>query len=75
MSVRTGTMVNTDGSWSVRNVTGVVADDQVVAGELDTCARWLSWVHQCISHTKAWITSTGDVSIVQCPEGFSSLTK
>jgi len=32
-SVRTGAMVNTDGSWSFRNVTGVDVDYQVVAGE------------------------------------------
>lgn len=56
--VRAGAMVNTDGSWSFRNVTGVDVDYQVVSGDRAACERWLPWVHKCISNAKAWINGT-----------------
>ena len=56
--VRTGAMVNTDGSWSFRNLARVDVDYQVVAGDPETCARWLPWVHKFISNAKAWINGT-----------------
>ena len=56
--VRAGAMVNTDGSWSFRNVTGVAVDYQVVSGDRAACARWLPWVHKFISNAKAWINGT-----------------
>lgn len=56
--VRAGAMVNTDGSWSFRNVTGVDVDYQVVSGDRAACERWLPWVHTFISNAKAWINGT-----------------
>jgi hypothetical protein len=56
--VRAGAMVNTDGSWSVRNLTGVDVDYQVVSGDRAACERWLPWVHTFISNAKAWINGT-----------------
>jgi transposase-like protein len=56
--VRAGAMVNTDGSWSFRNLDNVDVDYQVVAGDPETCARWLPWVHKFISNAKAWINGT-----------------
>ena len=56
--VRAGAMVNTDGSWSFRNLARVDVDYQVVAGDPETCARWLPWVHKFISNAKAWINGT-----------------
>ena len=56
--VRTGAMVNTDGSWSFRNVTGGDVDYQVVASDPEACVRWLPWVHKFISNAKAWINGT-----------------
>ena len=56
--VRAGAMVNTDGSWSFRNVGGIDVDYQVVAGDPEACARWLPWVHKFISNAKAWINGT-----------------
>jgi transposase-like protein len=56
--VRAGAMVNTDGSWSFRNVTGVDVDYQVVSGDRAACERWLPWVHKFISNAKVWINGT-----------------
>ena len=56
--VRAGALVNTDGSWSFRNVTGVDVDYQVVSGDRAACERWLPWVHKFISNAKAWINGT-----------------
>jgi transposase-like protein len=53
--VRAGAMVNTDGSWSFRNVGGVDVDYQVVSGNPEARDRWLPWVHKFISNAKAWI--------------------
>lgn len=50
--VRARAMVNTDGSWSFRNVTEVDVDDQVVSGDRATCERWLPWVITFISMPK-----------------------
>jgi len=44
--MRAGAMVNTDGSWRFRNVTGVDVDYQVVSGDWEACERWLPWVHK-----------------------------
>lgn len=56
--VRAGAMGNPDGSWSFRNLASVDVDYQVVAGDPETCARWLPWVHKFISNAKAWINGT-----------------
>ena len=39
--VRPGAMVNTDGRFSFRNLTGVDVDYQVVSRDWAACARWL----------------------------------
>ena len=58
--VRAGALVNTDGRWSFRNVTGVAVDYHVVSGDRAACERWLPWVHTFISNAKAWINGTHD---------------
>ena len=56
--VRAGALVNTDGRWSFRNVTGVAVDYHVVSGDRAACERWLPRVHKFISNAKAWINGT-----------------
>jgi len=56
--VRRGAMVNPDGRFSFRNVTGVDGDYQVVDGDGDECAQWLPWVHKFISNAKAGLNGT-----------------
>ncbi|MEO6197345.1 MAG: hypothetical protein ABIP58_04465, partial [Dehalococcoidia bacterium] len=61
--VRAGAMVNTDGSWSFRNVTGVDVDYQVVSGDRAGCERWLPWVHKFISNAKEPVAQTHDRAV------------
>lgn len=56
--VRAGAMVNTGGSFSFRNLTGVDVDYQVLSGNGAACERWLPWVHKFISNAKAWLNGT-----------------
>jgi len=57
-SIRKGAMVNTDGSPSLRNLSNVDSDYQVVSGDREACDRWLPWVHKFISNSKAWLIGT-----------------
>ncbi len=57
-AIETGTLVNTDGSPSLRNIEGHDVDYQVVSGRKDVLDRWLPWVHKTISNAKAWIIGT-----------------
>jgi transposase-like protein len=53
-----GSMINTDGSPSLRNIDGHDVDYQVVSGKKDVLNSWLPWVHKTISNAKAWIIGT-----------------
>lgn len=56
--VEPGSMINTDGSPSLRNLSGVDVDYQVVGGSKDIIKSWLPWVHKMISNSKAWVVGT-----------------
>ncbi len=56
--IRSGAMVNTDGSPSLRNLERVDVDYQVVSGDPAACDRWLPWVHRFISNAKTWVNGT-----------------
>lgn len=56
--VEPGTMINTDGSPSLRNLEGVDVDYQVIGGQKDVVNSWLPWVHKLISNSKAWVVGT-----------------
>ena len=49
---------HTDGSPSLRHVTGGEGDDHVVSGDQDACARWLPWVPTMSANATAWVTGT-----------------
>ncbi len=55
-------MVNTDASpclrRHLRNLDNVDSDYQVVSHDIETCQRWLPWVHKFISNAKSWIDGT-----------------
>lgn len=53
-----GSIINTDGSPSLRNIEGHDVDYQVVSGKKDVLDSWLPWVHKTISNAKAWIIGT-----------------
>jgi hypothetical protein len=57
-SVEQGSMVNTDGSPSLRDLKNVDVDYQVVSGDQVTLDHWLPWVHKFISNAKSWIVGT-----------------
>ena len=56
--VQEGTMVNTDGSPSLRNLKNMDVDYQVVSGDQITLNHWLPWVHKFISNAKSWLVGT-----------------
>jgi transposase-like protein len=57
-SIESGSMINTDGSPSLRNLSGVDVDYQVVGGNKEIVKSWLPWVHKMISNSKAWVIGT-----------------
>ena len=57
-AIEQGTMVNTDGSPSLKNITGFDVDYQVVGGKKEVVNSWLPWVHKLISNSKAWVIGT-----------------
>ncbi len=57
-AIEPGTLVNTDGSPSLRNLSGVDVDYQVVSGRKEVVRSWLPWVHKLISNSKAWVIGT-----------------
>ena len=57
-SIEKGSMVNTDGSPSLRDLKNVDVDYQVIGGEQETIEHWLPWVHKFISNAKGWIVGT-----------------
>lgn len=56
--VEEGSLINTDGSPSLRNIKGHDVDYQVVTGQKEVLDRWLPWVHKTISNAKTWIIGT-----------------
>ncbi len=57
-AIDNGSMINTDGSPSLRNIDGHDVDYQVVSGKKDVLNAWLPWVHKTILNAKAWIIGT-----------------
>jgi hypothetical protein len=57
-SVAKGSMINTDGSPSLRDLKDVDIDYQVIGGDQAVIDRWLPWVHKFISNAKSWIVGT-----------------
>jgi len=57
-AVEPGTLINTDGSPSLRNLKGHDVDYQIVSGKKDVLNHWLPWVHKAISNSKAWLNGT-----------------
>lgn len=53
-----GSMVNTDGSPSLRELKNVDVDYQVTGTDQETIDRWLPWVHKFIANAKGWIIGT-----------------
>jgi len=57
-SIQRDSMVNTDGSPSLRDLKNVDVDYQVVGGDQATIDHWLPWVHKFIANAKVWINGT-----------------
>ncbi len=53
-----GSMVNTDGSPSLINLTGVDVDYRVVGTDKEILDHWLPWVHKFIGNAKVWLLGT-----------------
>jgi hypothetical protein len=57
-AIKPGSQINTDGSPSLRNLTGADVDYQVTGNDPEIIARWLPWVHKFISNAKTWVLGT-----------------
>lgn len=57
-NITKGAMVNTDGSPSLTNLTGVDVDYRVVGTDKEILDHWLPWVHKFISNAKVWLLGT-----------------
>lgn len=57
-SIKKGSMVNTDGSPSLRDLENIDVDYQVVGGDQEVIDHWLPWVHKFISNAKTWVVGT-----------------
>lgn len=57
-SIQKGSMVNTDGSPSLRDLKNVDVDYQVTGTNQETIDHWLPWVHKFISNAKSWVAGT-----------------
>ena len=57
-NIKQGSMVNTDGSPSFRDLKNIDLDYQVVGGDQEVIDRWLPWVHKFISNAKGWVIGT-----------------
>jgi len=53
-----GSLVNTDGGHSFRDLQHVDADYQVTGNDPLVLDRWLPWVHKFISNAKMWLVGT-----------------
>lgn len=57
-SIETNSMVNTDGSSSLRDLKNVDADYQVMGNNKEILDHWLPWIHKFISNAKSWLIGT-----------------
>jgi hypothetical protein len=57
-AVEPGSMVNTDGSPSLRDLENVDVDYRVMGTDQDAIDSWLPWVHKFVSNAKTWIVGT-----------------
>lgn len=57
-AIKSGAMVNTDGSPSLRDLKNVDVDYQVMGANQKAINHWLPWVHKFISNAKSWIVGT-----------------
>lgn len=57
-NIAEGAMVNTDGSPSLINLTGVDVDYRVVGTDKEILDHWLPWVHKFIGNAKVWLLGT-----------------
>jgi len=57
-NVNQGAMLNTDGSPSLRNLTGMDVDYRVAGANKEILDHCLPWVHKFISNAKAWLIGT-----------------
>lgn len=57
-AIQSGSMVNTDGSLSLRDLKNIDVDYQVTGHSQDVIDHWLPWVHKFISNAKTWIAGT-----------------
>lgn len=57
-TITKGAMVNTDGSPSLINLTGVDVDYRVVGTDKEILDHWLPWVHKFIGNAKVWLLRT-----------------
>lgn len=57
-AIQSGSMVNTDGSPSLRDLKNIDVDYQVTGAGQDVIDHWLPWVHKFISNAKTWIAGT-----------------
>lgn len=53
-----GSLVNTDASPSLINLTGVDVDYRVVGTDKEILDHWLPWVHKFIGNAKVWLLGT-----------------
>jgi hypothetical protein len=56
--IEKSSMVNTDGSPSLRDVKNVDVEYQIVNNDPVVLDRWLPWVHKFISNAKTWLVGT-----------------
>jgi transposase-like protein len=57
-SIEKGSMVNTDGSPSLRELKNVDVDYRVMDSNQNEIDSWLPWVHKFISNAKTWLVGT-----------------
>jgi hypothetical protein len=57
-AIQRGSLLNTDGSPSLRDLKGFDVDYQVTANDPIVLNRWLPWVHRWIANAKAWVNGT-----------------
>jgi transposase-like protein len=56
--IQKDSLVNTDGSPSLRDVKNVDVEYQVVGNDPKVLDHWLPWVHKFISNAKTWLVGT-----------------